>query len=71
LTDSLGDHTVYLSSTRVAARYAVTVRTIDRWVADPELAFPSPMRINSKRYWPICALEQWERARAAAHSAPK
>jgi hypothetical protein len=29
------------------------------------------MYINGKRYWSIKALEEWERARAASHAAPK
>jgi hypothetical protein len=61
----------FASSRKTAARYDRDVRTLDRWLETPGLGFPAPMYINGKRYWSIKALEEWERARAASHAAPK
>jgi predicted DNA-binding transcriptional regulator AlpA len=40
-----------LPTRRVMERYDVCDRTIDRWVADPHLNFPRPVRIKRRRYW--------------------
>jgi predicted DNA-binding transcriptional regulator AlpA len=40
-----------LPTRAVMARYDVSDRTIDRWVADPTLNFPRPIRINRKRFF--------------------
>ena len=49
----------------VAARYSISTRTVDRWLADPRVGFPQPLRVRDRRYWRIADLESWERARAA------
>ena len=49
----------------LAERYGVVSRTIDRWLADPDLGFPKPcIVINGRRYWDLGEIEQWERAHA-------
>jgi predicted DNA-binding transcriptional regulator AlpA len=58
------DDRVYLPAPKVALRYSVTDMTIWRWLHDPALGFPQPIRINRKRFWNISDLEQWERTRA-------
>ena len=47
----------------VAARYGVVVRTLDRWLDRPELNFPQPDVVNSRRYWWLNRLREWDRAR--------
>jgi len=54
-----------LPDSQVAARYKVDPRTIARWDQKPELDFPRPVRINTRKYRSIEALELWERKRAA------
>ena len=44
-------------------RFDVADRTIDRWLDHPTLNFPKPIRINSRRYWKLSEVLQWERAR--------
>jgi hypothetical protein len=57
----------HLSTPRVAARYNVTTRTIERWEDDEVLEFPAPdLRINHRKYWKVKTLERWERRRAVA-----
>jgi predicted DNA-binding transcriptional regulator AlpA len=41
-----------LSPTRkVMERYSCSDRTVDRWVADPNLNFPKPIKIKRRRFW--------------------
>ena len=51
---------------QVAARYGVTIRSVDRWSADPELGFPAPIKINTRNYWDEDELDAFDRARAQA-----
>jgi predicted DNA-binding transcriptional regulator AlpA len=44
-------------------RYSVSDRTIDRWVADPKLNFPQPIRINRKRFFYEHELEEFDETR--------
>ncbi len=41
----------------VAARYSISTRTVDRWLADPRVGFPQPLRVRDRRYWRIADLE--------------
>ena len=47
----------------LAARYGVHVRTIERWMADPELGFPQPLYIRRRRYIRASDLQAWEELR--------
>jgi predicted DNA-binding transcriptional regulator AlpA len=42
---------VLISAKEVLARFnpPPTVRTLDRWIADPRVGFPNPIRIGGKR----------------------
>jgi hypothetical protein len=55
-----------LPTVKVAQRYGVTTRSIERWEEDQELRFPRPLVINRRKYWALVDLETWERRRAAA-----
>jgi hypothetical protein len=52
---------VKLPTGRVAARYGVASRTVERWQQDPKLEFPKPLVINTRKYWSVRDLESWER----------
>jgi predicted DNA-binding transcriptional regulator AlpA len=45
----------------VCRRYAISVRTVDRWLAKGR--FPKPVRINALRYWRVSDLERFEAER--------
>jgi hypothetical protein len=47
-------------------RYGVSVRTIERWEADPELNFPPSILINGRRYDDVEKLDAFDAACAAA-----
>ncbi|MCJ2058447.1 DNA-binding protein [Methylobacterium sp. J-048] len=49
-----------LPATPVRARYGVSDMTIFRWLADPKLGFPQPIRINGRRYWRLADLQAFE-----------
>jgi predicted DNA-binding transcriptional regulator AlpA len=53
----------FLPTRLVKARYNIVERTIDRWLASPELHFPRPLRIRRRRYWREADLVEWERSR--------
>jgi hypothetical protein len=54
----------YLSARKVWERYDVTDRTLDRWIASPEIGFPQPLIVNNRRYFSEPELIVWERQRA-------
>lgn len=57
---------VMLTAKQVRTRYGnVSDMALWRWLRDERLAFPQPMVINSRRYWKLSDLAQWELARAA------
>jgi hypothetical protein len=57
---------IRLPTVKVAQRYGVVSRTIERWAENPRLNFPPSLVVNGRKYWTIEALEAWERDRAAA-----
>jgi predicted DNA-binding transcriptional regulator AlpA len=54
----------YLPARRVLARYGISDMSLHRWLRDPKLAFPTPVYINTRRYWALRDLVKWERARS-------
>ena len=57
------DKTIYVTAAQVRARYgAMADMTLWRWLSDPVLAFPQPLRINRRRFWRLDELEEWEQA---------
>lgn len=61
----LGDER-HLPTVEVAARYATSVRTVERWAKDPELGFPKPIYINRRKFWSLKALRSFDRKRVRA-----
>ncbi len=55
----------YLPRKQVRERYNVADRTIARWTADPELAFPQPLVINDRQFFALDEIEAFERMRAS------
>jgi hypothetical protein len=49
-----------------AKRYAVSVRTVERWAADPALNFPPSEIIRGRRYDVVEKLDSWDRECATA-----
>jgi predicted DNA-binding transcriptional regulator AlpA len=55
----------------VARRYAISVRTLDRWLLTPHIDFPKPVMLMhnvagrvSARFWRLGDLIVWEREQA-------
>jgi predicted DNA-binding transcriptional regulator AlpA len=55
-----------LPTRQVASRYGVTIRSVDRWSADPELGFPAPVKINTRNYFDEAEFDEFDRRRANA-----
>jgi hypothetical protein len=53
-----------LPDRKVAERYDVAVRTLERWDAIPDLGFPPPVYIRRRRYRVIAKLDEWDRRNA-------
>jgi hypothetical protein len=51
---------------KVARRFNVCQKTIDRWSKNPTLDFPKPMEINGRKYRKVRELEEWSAARVRA-----
>lgn len=62
-----GDNSPLVPTRDVLRRYSIVDRTLDRWLANPELKFPRPLVINRRRYFNERALLEWERRQARAH----
>ena len=58
-----------LPARKVQERYDIADRTLDRWLRIPSLEFPRPVVINSRRYFRVHELVEWERKRACAGAA--
>lgn len=50
----------FLTGPQVQKRYGKTSVTLWRWMNDPELGFPQPMKVNRLNYWRVSDLEAWE-----------
>jgi predicted DNA-binding transcriptional regulator AlpA len=70
------DHPDLMMQARsVANRYDISVRTVDRWLAKPNFAFPKPVMVTHDalgrvcgRFWRLGDLIDWERRQAAPHA---
>lgn len=54
----------FLTGPQVQRRYQKSHVTIWRWLHDPELGFPQPVKVRRLNYWRLRDLETWERAQA-------
>jgi hypothetical protein len=59
---------VWLSRRQQATRYAVSLKTIERWGVDPKLDYPAELDVNGRKRRPLSGLERWERKRVASRS---
>jgi predicted DNA-binding transcriptional regulator AlpA len=58
------EQSVYIPTRQLRDRYGgVSQMWIERRMAD-DPAFPKPVYFGARRYWPIAALEAWERSSA-------
>jgi predicted DNA-binding transcriptional regulator AlpA len=62
---ALDDDTL-LTSTQARARVGgVSTMCIWRWMRDPRVQFPPPLKINSRNYWRLGDLRQWQAAQVS------
>jgi predicted DNA-binding transcriptional regulator AlpA len=60
------DNREYLPASQVRARYGVSDMSLWRWLHDPRLGFPAPIKIHKRRYWKLADLQAWEATRPSA-----
>lgn len=60
---------VYLTGPQIRHRYQCSYQTIWRWMNDPEMGFPKPMKINNRNRFALDDIEAFERKRASVSSA--
>jgi predicted DNA-binding transcriptional regulator AlpA len=55
------DDETLLTSAQVRARVGgVSSMCIWRWMRDPRVQFPVPVKINSRNYWRLGTLRRWD-----------
>jgi predicted DNA-binding transcriptional regulator AlpA len=60
---------VWLTATQLSRRFSISLMALWRWVNDPNLGFPAPLKIRERNYWRLAEIEDWERAAAAKNTA--
>jgi predicted DNA-binding transcriptional regulator AlpA len=50
----------------VAAELGINPRTLNRWMRDETLDFPTPLKIKTRNYFPRQELDVWKAARMRA-----
>jgi hypothetical protein len=62
----------YLSGPKTRARYGgISEQTKTRWVRDPKLGFPKPLRINNHEYFDIEELDAFDARMREADPPPE
>ena len=56
-----------LPAAQVLARYCISDMTLFRWLKNPHLKFPKPIRINGRRYWRVEDLCMFEKNQVRNH----
>jgi predicted DNA-binding transcriptional regulator AlpA len=54
----------FLPRKQVLKRYGISAMGLWRWERDPAVAFPTPIEISGRFYYPINKLRAWELQRA-------
>jgi predicted DNA-binding transcriptional regulator AlpA len=58
------DDDVLLTAAQTRARVGhVSAMCIWRWMRDPRVQFPAPIKINNRNYWRLGDLRRWQAAR--------
>jgi hypothetical protein len=57
----------YASDAEVAKYFGIHIKSLLRWDRRPGLGFPSPIRVNGRKYREWAAIHEFERRAAAAH----
>ncbi len=64
MTNQKTENQEFLTGPQVQQRYQRSHVTVWRWLQDPALSFPQPVKIQRLNYWRLSDLEAWERAQA-------
>lgn len=56
----------YIQAPAVCAIFNVSLATLNRWVTRPEVGFPKPIKIGTRRFWREDDVLAWAEARRDA-----
>jgi predicted DNA-binding transcriptional regulator AlpA len=56
----------YLTGPQIKARYGCSYQTVWRWMNDPALEFPKPLKINNRNRFALDEIEAFERKQKTA-----
>ena len=60
------DDDILLTAAQTRARVGgVSAMCVWRWMRDPRVQFPQPIKINARNYWRIGDLRRWQAERAS------
>lgn len=48
-----------MAASEVCDRIGIVPMTLNRWLADPDLDFPRPVRVKRFRFWPEPEIAAW------------
>ncbi|MDH2357681.1 DNA-binding protein [Bradyrhizobium sp. SSUT112] len=60
---------LYLTGPETKKRYRCSYQTIWRWMNDPELGFPKPMKINGRNRFVLTELDAFDQRHRATEVA--
>jgi predicted DNA-binding transcriptional regulator AlpA len=68
--EAVQDEERYVGKRELDQRYPVSVMTRWRWMNDPNVSFPKPVKLgpNGRNFWWLPEILEWERRRAAVRS---
>ena len=64
--ESLSAGRRFIPATQVKRRYGVTEMTVFRWIRDPRMGFPQPIKIRGRNYFDEAELENYDERHLAA-----
>jgi predicted DNA-binding transcriptional regulator AlpA len=56
----------YLTGPQIKTRYGCSYQTIWRWMKNPEMGFPAPLKINNRNRFALDEIEAFERRQKTA-----
>jgi len=61
----------YVGRAEMRERYPVSDMTIWRWMRDPKISFPAPIKLgkNGRNYWWLPDLDAWDASREGGEAA--
>ena len=70
--DALEQHSApddrWVAAAAVPTRFGISRRTLERWLRDPAIGFPQPIRINGRRFFSDAKLRRFKAKQEALNA---